>query len=73
MKTFDFGRLRQIRKQKKLRLRDAAQIIGKNASTVSNYENGVSDIGAALFTKLCNIYGTAPEQFFMEKVGNNNG
>ena len=70
MKTFDHGRLRQIRRQKKLKLTEAARKINKSGVTLSNYENGKSDIGAALLVKLCAFYEVAPEDFFVETVRN---
>ena len=70
MKTFDHGKLRQIRRQKKLKLAEAAQKINKSGITLSNYENGKSDIGAAQLAKLCAFYQVDPQGFFVETVRN---
>ena len=49
--------MQEARKAAKMKQKDVAEILGLRGSTISNWENGVSDPDIDEFVSLCEIYG----------------
>lgn len=57
METINLQWLRQARRKKHLNLTQAADLIGKNKTTLWRWENGKSQISMRNLFKLAHIYG----------------
>lgn len=69
MYRFDFGRLRQLRKKKKMYQRDVAKKIGCTASSISKAELGETAITAEDLARLASIYeDDRISDFFVQEV-----
>lgn len=76
MRSFDWGYLKVLRRQNKLKQQEAAYLFnvvtGRNitTATLSNWENGRTEIPASSLAALSSIYGEHDMQmFFYEGIG----
>ena len=69
MYRFNFGRLRQLRKKKKMYQRDVATKMGCTASSISKVELGETAITAEDLARLASIYeDDRMSDFFVQEV-----
>ena len=69
MWVFDFDRLRQLRKQRKMHQKDGGAQLGCTASSISKIELGETAVTAEDLARLANIYGDKNlADFFVQKV-----
>lgn len=69
MWVFDFDRLRQLRKQKKMHQKDVGAQLGCTASSISKIELGETAVTAEDLARLANIYDDKNlADFFVQKV-----
>ena len=57
METINLQWLRQARRKKHLNLAQAAELVGKNKTTLWRWENGKSQISMKNLFKMAHIYG----------------
>ena len=63
----DVDYLRRLRRQRRLSLAEAAQLIGKSRSTVWRYENDKINMSAATLLQLAELYGVSVDQLTTAK------
>ena len=66
MKIVDYPKLRQLRRKKKLTLRQAAEMIGIDRSTLFRYEDCQMEIKAHTLSLLADLYEVSVESLFRE-------
>lgn len=59
--------LRAVRKSKKLTQKDLANVLGKGATTVVQYESGERSISLESILKLCSFYGFSVNDIIPEE------
>ena len=64
---FDFTELRLLRIAANLKQADVGKIIGVSPSTISNWENGTTDVPVGMLKKLMNFYGVGFDHFMVTK------
>ena len=69
MWVFDFDRLRQLRKQRKMHQKDVGEQLGCTAASISKIELGETAVTAEDLARLANIYGDKNlADFFVQKM-----
>ena len=66
MLELDRSKLKSLRKQKKLKMRELAQQIGKTTSDISNYENSGVFPTANTLLNLMNVFNVSPKEISKE-------
>lgn len=69
MTNVNIDLLRRLRRQRKLKMRDLAAIIGKDASTIWRYENGLTKIKADILFQLADLYGVTVDELRIPDSG----
>ncbi len=64
---FDFTELRLLRIAANLKQSQIGKLIGVSPSTISNWENGTTDVPVGMLKKLMNIYGVGFDHFMVTK------
>lgn len=67
MQILKTGWLRQARRKKHLTLKQAADAIGKDCSTLWRYENGKLDISTSVLLQLTALYGISVDQVLQQE------
>jgi transcriptional regulator with XRE-family HTH domain len=69
MTNINIDQLRRLRRQRKLKIRDVAKLIGKDPSTVWRYENGLTKIKADTLFQLADLYGVTVNELRLPERG----
>lgn len=64
---FDFTELRMLRIAANLKQTEVGKRIGVSAATVSNWENGMTDIPIGMLNRLMKLYHVGYEHFLVHK------
>lgn len=67
MQLFDYSALRMARISAHITQSEAAKTVGVTPTTLSNWENGISDIPASKLNQLMELYQAEPQDFFIRK------
>jgi transcriptional regulator with XRE-family HTH domain len=60
MLVFDGSKLKKLRQERKLKQRELALIVGKEARNIASYENGIGDPPAGVLLSLMDFFGVNP-------------
>lgn len=67
MTIFDFTALRLFRKKAHLSQTEVAKAIGCSAATLTNWENGKTDVPVQKLKAMMILYGASPSDFIINK------
>ena len=58
------AKIRTLREERRLRLKDVAEKLAVSQSTLSEYERGLKPIPINLIITFCNLFETSPNELF---------
>lgn len=68
MVKFDYGKLKDMRREKGLTIAEVAERMGCAPATISRWELGLSAISAESFAKLASLYGGKVDEAFYRSL-----
>ena len=68
MRIVDYPKLRQLRRKKRLKIWQAAELLGIDRSTLFRYEDGQTEIKAHTLGLLAELYEVPIESLFREVI-----
>ena len=69
---FNFSKIREKRREMNLKQSDIAKVLGISTSSLSNYENGITDMPISHLVKLASFFESNVSDFIIYNIGGKN-